>query len=282
VSALSLAGRRILVTRAAHQAGKLSEGLRALGAEPVEVPVLEIRPPESFEFLDAALRRFSHYDWLILTSANAARVLAERASFLGISLEGLARPQVAAVGEATASTAKLAGLNVTFIPEIYVAESLVVGLQATFRNDASCQRILLVRAAVARDVIPDALRAAGAEVDVVEAYRNVMPEAAPEQLRKALAEGIDAATFTSSSSATHLAEAARLAGIAWPFAGVPAVSIGPITSQTLHELGWPPTEEANPSHIPGLITSIERVFSRGDPNPETAAEGEFSPPRPLL
>jgi uroporphyrinogen-III synthase len=81
VSALPLAGRRVLVTRAAHQAGKLSEGLRALGVEPVEVPVLEIRPPASFEPFDAALRQLDSYDWLILTSANAVRALVERASY---------------------------------------------------------------------------------------------------------------------------------------------------------------------------------------------------------
>jgi uroporphyrinogen-III synthase len=109
-------------------------------------------------------------------------------------------------------------------------------------------------------VIPDALREAGATVDVVDAYRNVLPAAAPEQLRLALAQGIDAATFTSSSSVTHLAEAARAAGIVWPFAGVPAVSIGPITSQTLRDLGWEPSVEANPSDIPGLIGAVVRVF----------------------
>jgi uroporphyrinogen-III synthase len=109
---------------------------------------------------------------------------------------------------------------------------------------------------VARDVIPEALRAVGAEVEVVEAYRNVLPEAAPELLRRALAEGLDAATFTSSSSATHLADAARVAGVAWPLVGVPAVSIGPITSQSLRELGWEPAAEANPSDIPGLIAAF--------------------------
>ena len=225
MKSLPLAGRRVLVTRAAHQASKLSDGLRALGAEPVEVPVLEIRPPISFDPLDAALRQLDSYDWLILTSANAARALAERAAALRIPLAQPVRLKVAAIGEATAEAARKAGLQVALVPEAYVAESLVEGLLAR----AAGQRILLARAAVARDVIPDALREAGAEVDVVDAYRNVLPEAAPEQLRRAIADGLDAATFTSSSSATHLAEAARKAGIEWPFEGVPAVSIGPIT-----------------------------------------------------
>jgi uroporphyrinogen-III synthase len=111
-------------------------------------------------------------------------------------------------------------------------------------------------------VIPDALRATGAIVDVVDAYRNVMPEAAPEQLRRAFADGIDATTFTSSSSVTHLADAARAAGIAWPFAGVAAASIGPITSATLRDSGWDPAVEANPSDIPGLIAAVTRLFGQ--------------------
>ncbi len=108
----------------------------------------------------------------------------------------------------------------------------------------SGRRFLLARAATARDVIPDALRAAGAFVDVVDAYRNAIPEAAPEKLRQAVAAGLDAATFTSSSSARHLAEVARAAGIAFPLENVAAISIGPVTSETLRELGWEPAAEA--------------------------------------
>jgi uroporphyrinogen-III synthase/uroporphyrinogen III methyltransferase/synthase len=262
VSALPLAGRRVLVTRAAHQAGKLSEGLRALGAEPVEVPVLEIRPPVSFEPLDAALRQLGSYDRLILTSANAVHALTDRAAALGIALSQPSSLQIAAVGEATAAYARSAGLQVAFVPEAYVAESLVEVLLQSLQTQTSSQKILLARAAIARDVIPDALRSAGAQVDVVDAYRNVLPESAPERLHRAVQEGLDAATFTSSSSATNLAEAARAAGIVWPFAGVSAISIGPITSQTLRELGWEPAAEADPSDISGLIAAVVDLFSR--------------------
>jgi uroporphyrinogen-III synthase len=330
MNSLPLAGRRVLVTRALHQAGSLSDGLRALGAEPVEVPVLEIHPPPSFDAMDAALGHLGSYDWLILTSANAVRALTGRAAVLGITLEQPSRLKVAAVGSATASAARKAGFQVAFVPEKYVAESLAEGLIRRFPpaaerpeiakgagfsvkgtgfsvkgtgfspyidpaettgalqsaekpdvlkghdfsravsavkstgalapEESSNRRILLARAAVARDVIPDALRAAGAVVDLVDAYSNVLPEAAPEQLRCALATGIAAATFTSSSSAKHLAEAARQARIAWPLAAVAAVSIGPITSQTLVELGWEPAAEAVPSDIPGLIAAVERVL----------------------
>ncbi len=258
MDALPLAGRRVLVTRAAHQAGKLSEGLRALGAEPVEVPVLEIRPPESFAPLESALRNLSQYDWLIVTSANAANVLGIRASLEGFGLTRQPNLKVAAVGAATAIAVEKIGLDVDLTPVSYVAESLVAELTPQIAG----KHVLLARAEIARDVIPDALRAAGATVDVVEAYRNAMPKAAPELLRKALETGIDAATFTSSSSVTHLAEAARAAGLAFPLPGVCAISIGPITSQTLHEHGWEPAIEADPHDISGLIAATADLLTR--------------------
>jgi len=251
-----LEGKRVLVTRAAHQAGKLSEGLRALGAEPVEVPVLEIQPPADFGPLDHALRTLDLYDWLILTSANTVRALVERSEALGFTFASAPRLKVAAVGEATAAAVRKAGLSVALVPETYVAEALAKCLA----DQTAGKRILLARAEIARDVIPDALRAGGATVDVVDAYRNVMPEAAPEMLRAAIARGIDAAAFTSSSSVTHLAEAARAAGIAFPFAGVKAFSIGPITSQTLREVGWEPAAEASVSDVSGLIDAVGRLL----------------------
>ncbi len=259
MTSLPLLGRRILVTRAAHQAGKLSDGLRALGAEPVEVPVLEIRPPASFEPLDKALRQIESYDWLILTSANAVRALAERADLAGVRLDNLkASPKVAVIGDATAKTAQDAGMFPALKPKEYVAESLVAEMAAKIFS----KRVLLARAAVARDVIPEALRAAGAQVEVVDAYQNALPAAAPRLLREAVAGHLDAATFTSSSSVTHLAEAAAIAGGGFPLEGVPAVSIGPVTSQTLRELGWEPAAEADPFDIPGLIAAVVRVLGR--------------------
>jgi uroporphyrinogen-III synthase/uroporphyrinogen III methyltransferase/synthase len=246
---------RILVTRAAHQAGKLSEGLRAAGFEPIEVPVIEIQPPASFGPLDAALRQLSIYDWLIVTSGNAVRAIVERAAVSKIAIAKSLN--VAAVGRATADAARHAGFNVAVTPSEYIAESLIESLTGR----VSGQRILLARAAIARDIIPDALRASGATVDVVDAYQNAIPDDAPTQLRAALSSGIDAATFTSSSSATHLAEVARAAGFRFPFDNVKAVSIGPITSATLRELGLPPAIEADPHDIPGLIAAVKKVLS---------------------
>ncbi len=251
-----LAGRRILVTRAAHQAGKLKNGLWALGAEPIEVPVLEIQPPLSYEPLDAALRQLGSYDWLILTSANTVQALVERISALGI-VPPAQLPQIAAIGSSTAQTAHDAGFTVSLTPAHYVAESLVLAL----KNQIEGRRFLLARAAVARDVIPDTLRNAGAVVDVVDAYRNAIPSGALHQLRQAMERGLDAATFTSSSSVTHLAEVARAAGVPFPLLEVRAVSIGPVTSETLRALGWEPAAEADPHDIPGLIEAVKQLFA---------------------
>jgi uroporphyrinogen-III synthase len=254
---LPLAGRRVLVTRAVAQASKLSEALRALGATPVEVPVIEIRRPHSFEALDRALKRMEQYDWLILTSANAAQALLDRAAQLEVKLDQMVTMRVAAIGPGTASAVQKTRLALTVLPEAHVAEGLVEALQTQIAG----KRALLARAAVARDVLPEALRAAGAQVDVVDAYRNVLPESAPEQLREALRQKIDAATFTSSSSVTHLKEAAEKAGIGFPFAGVAAISIGPITSGTLREMGWEPAAEARVSDVAGLVAAVQIVFS---------------------
>ena len=258
MSSLPLAGRRVLVTRSAHQTGKLSEGLRALGAEPVEVPVLEIVPPESYAPLDDALRHLERFDWLILTSTNTLEAVSARGARFGVNPASAAGLNVAAVGRATAEAARHYGFRVAVVPEAQVAEGLVLALGEKVRG----KRVLLPRAAVARDLIPDALRELGATVSVVDAYRNVLPAAAAELLRQAFSEKIDAATFTSSSSATHLAEAARAAGIAWPFEGVAAVSIGPITTKTLRDLGWEPAAEANPYDISGLIAGVVQTLSK--------------------
>ena len=266
-----LQGKRILVTRAATQAGKLSLALRAEGAEPVEVPLLEIVPPKSFAPLDNALQNLSRYDWLILSSANAVEAIVDRATRSGVSLVSLCASvkaeeqfstpmlKVAAVGRATAEAARKVGLAVTVVPEHFVAESLLAAL-ATF--PLLGKRILIARAAIARDFLPDSLRQVGAIVDVVDAYRNQMPDASIGLLRQALEQGIDAVTFTSSSSVTHLAEAARASGVVWPLPEAVAVSIGPVTSNTLRDLGWEPVAEADPHEIPGLVVALVRYFSQ--------------------
>jgi uroporphyrinogen-III synthase len=248
------------VTRAVQQAGKLSDGLIALGAAPVEVPVLEIRSPDSFEPLDAALRKLGQFHWLILTSANTAVTVASRCSLLGIDVSEIKLLSVAVIGSATAEAARKAGFRVTLVPDSYHSEGLVAALGKSIAGT----RVLLARAKVARDVIPDALTAVGAELTVVDAYQTALPDGSRELLVEALKTGIDAATFTSSSSVRNLAEVAREAGVDFPFAGVPAISIGPVTSATLREFGWEPAGEAGASDIPGLIAAVVQGLTAGE------------------
>ena len=252
-----LAGRRILVTRAAHQAGKLSDKLRAQGAEVVEIPAIEIVPPGSYAALDTALRQLSRYQWLILTSSNAVEAVWARCAALGIDREQFGHLKIAAVGSATARAIAELGLRVAVTPKEYVAESLVEALGERTRG----QRVLLARAAVARDVIPDALRAGGATVDVVEAYRTVIPEASVTAIRTLFADPgqtPDAVTLTSSSTVTNLLALLQAAGVERP-AALRAVSIGPLTSRTLREQGWEPAAEADPHDLEGLVAAVSRA-----------------------
>ena len=255
---LPLSGRRVLVTRALQQAGKLSDGLQALGMEPVEVPVLEIRPPDSYDPLDAALRKlepvkFSQvFDWLILTSANTVLTVAARCKLLEVDFAEIKALKVAAVGSATAEAARKVGFRVTVVPDSYHSEGLVAALGSSVLG----KRVLLARAKVARDVIPDALTAVGALMTVVDAYQTALPDGSRESLVEALRAGVDVATFTSSSSVRNLAEVAREAGITFPLAGVAAVSIGPVTSATMREFGWEPAGEALASDLQRLIDAV--------------------------
>src|ERR1700721_2506169 len=142
-----LDGRRILITRARHQAGRLAEALEAQGAEVLRLPTIEIVPPETYAHLDAVLEVISGFDWLIVTSANGAAALADRMHFLGLPPERLQHLRVAAIGPATAVAVGRIGLKVSAMPEEYVAEAVVAMLREKVRG----QRILLARAAVARD-----------------------------------------------------------------------------------------------------------------------------------
>src|SRR5882724_2088090 len=155
-----LAGTRILVGRARHQASRLSADLRSLGASVIEVPFIEIRKPQSFRPLDDALKNLKRYDWLILTSVNGVEAMWERRRKFRLTRRHFEHLQIAAIGPATKQALVKSGLTVKMVPDEYVAESVVRGL----REKVNGKRVLLVRARVARDVIPEQLRAAGAEV----------------------------------------------------------------------------------------------------------------------
>ena len=247
-----LTGCRILVGRARHQASALSKDLRKLGAEVIEIPFIEIRSPRSFRPLDSALNDIFAYDWLILTSVNGVDAMWDRMKKLGVTRRSLRHLQVAAIGPATKKQIEKRGLKVNVVPDEYVAESVVHSL----RRHVSGKHILLVRAKVARDVIPQELRIAGAEVDVVEAYETVVPESSRARLLSLMNSSRrrpHVITFTSSSSARNFV---ALLGRKPNLDGIKLASIGPVTSATLRELGFPAQVEASEYTIPGLIRSI--------------------------
>jgi uroporphyrinogen-III synthase len=257
---LPLSGKRIIVGRTRAQAGALSAELRACGARVREIPFIEIRKPRSFKPLDDALRRHADYDWLILTSANGVSVLFERLEKLGIAPEELAHLKVAAIGPATSKAIQSHGMKVDVVPQEYVAESVVESL----REQVAGKRVLLVRAKVARDVIPTELRAAGAQVEVQEAYETVAPKKSRTRLRAALTSRTarpDVITFTSSSTARNFVE---LIGADLAYSGVldgvQLASIGPVTTGTLEQLNLPVAIRAKEYTIPGLVAAIVEHF----------------------
>jgi uroporphyrinogen-III synthase len=255
-----LAGKRIIVTRARHQAGKLAEALEALGAEVLRLPTIEIIPPETYARLDAALEVISGFDWLIVTSANGAAALAERMRFLGIHAERLQHLQVAAIGPAAAVAVGRIGLKVSAMPDEYVAEAVV----AMLKEQVVGRRVLLARAAVARDVIPDQLRQCGAHIHVVETYRTVIPSDSIELLRELLGEGKplpDAVTFTSSSTVNNFFALLAAAKMEMP-SGLRAISIGPVTTRTLSQHKWEPAGEASPYDISGLVEACIKLLAQ--------------------
>jgi uroporphyrinogen-III synthase len=254
-----LEGIRILVGRARGQASALSAQLQALGADVIEIPFIEIRPPSSYQPLDAALKQISEYDWLILTSVNGVDALAARIKRWKIAPGQLAHLKIATIGPSTRSATEKIGLEVSIVPPKYVAESVVESL----RGKVEGQRVLLVRAAVARDVIPLKLREMGATVDVVEAYNTAVPESSRKKLRSVMEDPKrrpQIVTFTSSSTVRNFV--ALLGGRGRPphttnlLDGVRLASIGPITSATLREFGLPVHMEAEEYTIAGLTRAI--------------------------
>jgi uroporphyrinogen-III synthase len=253
---MPLAGRRILITRAPHQASELAGRLGALGAVPLLIPTIEIVPPASFHALDAALAGLSAYDWVVFTSANAVEAFHARAQHLRLTQQP---PKIAAIGPATERAVRSIGLTVDLLPAQYVAESLAQALVP----QAHGKSFLLVRAAAARDTLPEALTAAGATVTLAEAYRNQTPSSSIPALGALFdtsANYPDAIAFTSASTARNLAALLEAANLTLPDAVVRA-SIGPVTSHALRELGRPPHLEAEEATLSALAAALAAHFS---------------------
>src|SRR5450755_631659 len=255
-----LSGCRVLVSRARKQAGALSSTLTALGCQVIEIPFIEIRKPSSFAALDTVLHNLANYDWLILTSVNVVEALFEHMARFHIDNSAFSHVKIAAIGPATKSAIEKHGLTVTVTPKEYVAESVVASLHRRVKG----KRVLLVRAKVARDVIPRELRKAGATVDVIEAYETVVPESSKRRLQSVLngKRKPHAITFTSSSTVKNFVALLGLRSARAALKksaknhGVHSASIGPVTSSTLREFGLPVDIEAKKFDIPGLIVAI--------------------------
>lgn len=249
-----LLGWRILTTRAKKQSGHLAAPLREMGAEVIEVPTIEINPPNSYEPLDAALKNIKDYDWLVLTSVNGVDAVFERLEKVGMSATDLSHLQIAAIGPATKKAIEKQGLKVAVTPEKYIAESVVEALSGKTEG----KRVLLARAKIARDVLPSELRKAGVLLEVVEAYETKVPAAAQAKLKKLFSSRTqrpDIVTFTSSSTATNFI---NLLGSSYQQALGDAhiASIGPVTSKTLRDAGFAPTIEAREYTVQGLVLAI--------------------------
>ena len=254
-----LAGRRVLVTRPEAQSGVLLEQLRVLGAEPIVCPTIRIEGPADWGPVDEAIVRLGSYDWVIFTSVNGVRYFCERLSAGQGGLAALRRPglRLAAIGPATAHALELLGLQVAFMPGRYVAEAILDEI-----GPVEGMRILLPRADIARKALAEGLRAQGALVDEVTAYRTV-PEAQPQAgndaaLPAGLARGVDIATFTSPSTVHGFLDLLEAAGrpAAEVLAGAKIACIGPITARAAEEAGLRVDIVAAEHTVEGLLNAI--------------------------
>lgn len=247
---LPLFGVKIAVTRDRSQARDLSSKLTALGADVVELPTIEIRPAANPAPLDAAIARLDSYDWLIFTSVNGVRFFLDRLDQSPHDLRRL-RARICAIGPATRQALEALHLKIDRMPAEYVAEGLV---EAFAGDDLAGKRILLPRAAVARDLVPMELAKRGAQVDVVEAYRTVVPDDAAARARKIFSESRrpDWITFTSSSTVRNFLSIAGKEVLE----KVRVASIGPVTSETARRHGLIVDAEAVPHTMDGLVAAI--------------------------
>lgn len=256
----SLAGRRVVITRAREQASRFRRLLEEAGAEVLEIPTIRIEPPESWVPLDRAIARLEEFDWLVFTSVNGVESFRKRLVAAGRDSKGLGGLRVAAIGPATGAALEAWGVRPELVPEEFRAEGLVARLQSRLSRGT---RVLLPRAARTRDVLVRELERLGAEVCEVPAYRTLPDREGGPALRRALAgEPPDVVTFTSSSTVRAFvgmlgeAESRSLLG------RVVVACIGPVTAQTAVELGLPPRIVPSEYTIPALVGAIVDFYRR--------------------
>ena len=250
-----LCGKKIVVTRAAEQAGEFSAKLAARGATVLECPTIRLVAPESWQLLDLAIRELSSYDWVVLTSVNAVRYLFQRMDVLGLDARALACCRICAVGPKTADEIRSFGVKPDLVPNDYKAEGVVHEFS---RLDMHNNRVLFPHADKARNIIPRELKRMGAHVDSPVAYCNVFPERLPPETLFALEKrSVDCITFTSSSTVQNLAAMLGEERMLDMLKGVAVASIGPITSKSCRELGLKVDIEAQTHTLDALAEALE-------------------------
>jgi uroporphyrinogen III methyltransferase/synthase len=255
---MPLFGRRIVITRAAHDTRDFAALIRELGGEAIEFPTIETAPPSSYEVLDRAIAEIASFDWIIFSSANGVDRFVDRMRTNACDLREMGRAAIATIGPITADRVRHYALTVAAMPEEYRAEAVV---EAIGDQRIAGARILIPRAEVAREVLPDLLRQQGArEVVVAPTYRTVIPASAAadaERIRTLIAAGsIDLLTFTSSSTVTNFAAMTGVTTV-----GIKAAAIGPITAETARELGFDVVVAPSSYTVAALIASITEYYA---------------------
>ena len=252
-----LFGRKIVVTRSREQASALAQQFTGLGAEVIVFPSIRIEPLKTFSALDKEIKGLGGYNWVIFTSANGVEVFFNRLNKLGLDTRRFGSAKVAAIGPATAEALRARGINADLVPEKYISESILKAL-----GKVKGQKILLPRAAMARDMLNAGLKKAGALVTEIPTYNTVPDRGNFPELKKLLQAGeVNLVTFTSSSTVTGFMESFKGADKKL-LKGVAMGSIGPITSGTMKSEGFKPDFEAKDYTIPGLVEAAQGYFKK--------------------
>lgn len=262
-----LFGKKIIVTRARQQAASLSNRLKAYGASVVEFPTIEIAPPESVAPLEKAIENLQNYDWIIFTSVNGVAFFLDRLRISQRDLRDLKGLKVCAIGPATAAAIETLHVNVDIVPDEYRAESIIECLARALGDIKKIRNlnILLPRAKLARDVLPNELRRLGARIDVVEAYRTVLPTTDRGAIEARLQRReIDLVTFTSSSTVSHFAALFSTKDLSKILEGVDIACIGPITAETASRFNLTTQIMPEAYTIPALVEAIVNHYRRAD------------------
>ena len=260
-----LLGKKIVVTRARAQASDFLAGLTELGAECIEFPTIEIIPPRAWKEMDQSILSLDLYQWLLFTSVNGVKSFFERLEALGKDVRELRGIKIGAIGPKTAQAVRDKGINPDLVPAEYRAEAVV---EAFKTQELERVRILLPRAAEAREVLPEQLTKMGAVVDVVEAYRTVRPDREKNDLVDMFEKGeIDMVTFTSSSTVKNFMEMFEDQGELFKkgLKGVAVACIGPITARTAEEKGLSVSLFPSEYTIEALTGEIVTFFSTPQP-----------------